>query len=323
MKSRITVFCLLFLSLSQLSSRAQAFEKSSSLLTVSLGAASMIHIPIGDYRGYYYRSSYTAITGFIRAEFEKGVHKYVGVGGFVDLGGRGGPRNYYYDYYGNYYYSGGYYPSFNISAGAVANFHFYQLIQDKVKKNIHADKLDIYTGVNFGVGIAIHPSDMKTGDYARVVGVAWESSKGDGVIHFVNVAVGINTNRLSKKVDLLNRRVENILAHLEGKAPLLDDTTLAKEEYSLPPQVKPKTNISKVYTDEQFAELLDRHEPFVRNLFILIKKEVIKKGGNPDAPYLRRLFEDPVQFLKAMRSDPSLYTPWAAFDQGLPVQSKK
>ena len=157
MKSRITVFCLLFLSLSQLSSRAQAFEKSSSLLTVSLGAASMIHIPIGDYRGYYYRSSYTAITGFIRAEFEKGVHKYVGVGGFVDLGGRGGPRNYYYDYYGNYYYSGGYYPSFNISAGAVANFHFYQLIQDKVKKNIHADKLDIYTGVNFGVGIAIHP----------------------------------------------------------------------------------------------------------------------------------------------------------------------
>jgi hypothetical protein len=39
--------------------------------------------------------------------------------------------------------------------GMIANFHFYQLIDDKNGKNLHADKLDIYAGMSLGSGIGM------------------------------------------------------------------------------------------------------------------------------------------------------------------------
>ena len=94
----------------------------------------------------------------VQGEFA--VHKYVGVGFTAGIGGRAGSGALYvpgYIYTG--YYSYGWYPEFNIPIGAIANFHFYQLIADKISNGdrMHADKLDIYAGLNLGTGVAIHP----------------------------------------------------------------------------------------------------------------------------------------------------------------------
>lgn len=45
-----------------------------------------------------------------------------------------------------------------VPLGLQSNFHFYQLIDDKVSGDIKSDKLDIYAGLNFGGGPAFTPS---------------------------------------------------------------------------------------------------------------------------------------------------------------------
>jgi hypothetical protein len=122
---------------------AQAWEKNSKVLSLGFGASQFFHID--DY--YYGRRPerfqrwYWPLTGQINFQGEFGIHKYVGLGFTTGVGGRGGLL---------YGYSG----EVNAPIGMIVNFHFYQLIADKTSKNIHADKLDIYAGLNIGSGIA-------------------------------------------------------------------------------------------------------------------------------------------------------------------------
>ncbi len=144
---------------------SQAWEKSSKVIGLGLGASSFWHINSNSNNTSNYIS--TPITGQLNFQMEFGVHDYVGVGfqtgvgggGPIGLTGWGGRRFYgagYYNY--NRYYNG----SFNFPVSAYANFHFYQLIADKTGKNIHSDKLDIYAGLNVGSGLGILFFDNNT-----------------------------------------------------------------------------------------------------------------------------------------------------------------
>ncbi|MES2619955.1 MAG: hypothetical protein V4615_03815, partial [Bacteroidota bacterium] len=136
----ISISALLYSSTTQ----AQAWDKSSKVLSLGLGASSFFHIydgaPYGTGWGLSRRGFYTPITGQLNFQGEFGVHKYVGVGFTTGIGGAG-------SYYG---WSG----EMNIPIGVIANFHFYQLIDDKVSADIHSDKLDVYGGLNIGSGVA-------------------------------------------------------------------------------------------------------------------------------------------------------------------------
>jgi hypothetical protein len=130
--------------------QGQSFEKSGKYLNLNLGAAQMWHIGGDLDRDIYGFTGYAPITGQIGVQMEFGIHEYVGLGFTTGLGfGAGIGRYYYGGWYGRYY---GYSPEVNIPIGMFANFHFYQLIADKVGKDIHADKLDIYAGLNVGSG---------------------------------------------------------------------------------------------------------------------------------------------------------------------------
>lgn len=138
---------------------SQAFDANTKILSLGLGGSNMFHIPAG-YNNPYASSFFTPITGEITLQGEFAVHKYVGVGFSAGFGGRAGSGGYAYvpgvGYTGYY---NGYYSEFNMPIAAVANFHFYQLIADKVSNGdkLHADKLDIYGGINLGTGFALHP----------------------------------------------------------------------------------------------------------------------------------------------------------------------
>lgn len=140
---------------------AQAWEKDTKVISINIGGASYFH-PNKNFTN----SSLSTVTGQLLVQGEFGVHEYVGVGFSAGFGGGAGVRPFgrwaYYGYYGQYYRNG--ISEINIPIGALANFHFYQLIADKTGADIHSDKLDIYAGVSIGSGVAfMNPG--RSGDF--------------------------------------------------------------------------------------------------------------------------------------------------------------
>ncbi|MDA9121315.1 hypothetical protein N9J52_04705 [Flavobacteriales bacterium] len=122
---------------------AQAWTKDTKLISVGLGAGNYYHL--GTTRAALFgptTSFYTPVTGQINVEGEFGVHEYVGVGFNAGFGGAGG----------SLFGSKG---SLNVPVGVLANFHFYQLIEDKTGKNLHAEALDVFVGVSIGTGVGV------------------------------------------------------------------------------------------------------------------------------------------------------------------------
>ena len=125
---------------------AQAWEKSSKVLSLGMGGSSFFYIDGND---NYWSGLYTPVTGQLNFQGEFGIHDYVGLGFTTGFGGGAGNR--LRGWYGYYGYNG----NINVPVGMIANFHFYQLIADKTGENIHSDKLDVYAGVNVGGGIGV------------------------------------------------------------------------------------------------------------------------------------------------------------------------
>lgn len=137
---------------------AQAWSKESKVLSLGLGASNFYHLDdryapgLGKNGGFH-----TPYSGQFNLQMEFGVHRYVGLGFTTGFGGTG-PLNY------------GYNGEINMPIGFVVNFHFYQLIDDKSSKNLHADKLDIYGGLSVGSGVAF---TFYKNENLRVVPLAW------------------------------------------------------------------------------------------------------------------------------------------------------
>lgn len=167
------------------------------------------------------------------------------------------------------------------------------------------------SGNNDGFGIAVHPTDMKLGDYSRIVGVAWEAAK-DAPMNLVKVAVGINSNDLTRKVDELNQKVDQIMAYLDGKTTLNPDGTLM----ATTPAAKPQTTLTKQLSDEEFDQLIDQHSNYLTQLYADTKKELIKQGYDlSSSPMMAEILDNPIPTIKKLRRDPSYLTQWAFIDQ--------
>jgi hypothetical protein len=163
------------------------------------------------------------------------------------------------------------------------------------------------SGNKDGFGVAVHPDEMKIGDYARIIGVSWQSGK-DENINIVNVAVGINSNDLSKKVDELNAKVDRIMAYLEGKG------TLDGAGTPMASSIKPTTTFQKSLTDEEFDALVDKNEAVFKHIFSNVKEE-LKKRGHKTSPEFQSFLDNPSETIKALRRDPYYITQWAMVDQ--------
>lgn len=51
-----------------------------------------------------------------------------------------------------------------------------------------------------GMAIAVSPENMRTNDYNRIIGVAWDEYQGHELFSYINTAVGINSNDLTNEV---------------------------------------------------------------------------------------------------------------------------
>jgi hypothetical protein len=143
-KIALGILTIALFSLLPESGKAQAWTKDSKVLSIGIGGSNFWYFGNNTYvnnGGINRRYNYGwPLTGQFNFQGEFGIHDYVGLGFTTGFGGRPGWA----------YNSSG---LVNVPIGFVANFHFYQLIEDKTSKDIHGDKLDIYGGLSLGSGI--------------------------------------------------------------------------------------------------------------------------------------------------------------------------
>jgi hypothetical protein len=146
MKKNIYILLLIMFGvLSAQQTKAGAFEKGNKLISVDLAATNYIHFFGGGYyTGYYgyYSGLYSPVSGHALMQMEFAPGRYVGAGFGLGIGGSA------------YGWAGG---ELSVPVFGFCNFHFFQLIADKVKHDIHGDKFDIYAGLTAGSGIAFYP----------------------------------------------------------------------------------------------------------------------------------------------------------------------
>ncbi len=63
----------------------------------------------------------------------------------------------------------------------------------KVLGRVKAGDYILPSGFNKGFGVGMHPDKMKTDDYKKIIGVAWQDNNND-TYGYVNTAVGLNAN---------------------------------------------------------------------------------------------------------------------------------
>ncbi|MFK7773342.1 MAG: hypothetical protein AB8F94_14435 [Saprospiraceae bacterium] len=80
----------------------------------------------------------------------------------------------------------------------------------KVMGKVNRGDYILPSGNGEGMAIAVNPNSMKTGDYARIVGVAWSDYDGDDLFSFINTAVGLNTNDLVGVVEQMQQVINQM-----------------------------------------------------------------------------------------------------------------
>jgi hypothetical protein len=166
MKKLFTLFVFVAASLTHMHAYAQAFGTGTTLLSFGIGPGEMIHFPVGNnnpfgnyaLQGSGFTGTRPIITGQLALQAEFAVHKYVGVGFVIGVGGRAESNLDNGSLIGL-----GFAKEVNVPIGLLANFHFFQLIADK-KGLALGDKLDVYAGITAGSGVAIHPYKNNAND---------------------------------------------------------------------------------------------------------------------------------------------------------------
>jgi hypothetical protein len=170
----------------------------------------------------------------------------------------------------------------------------------------------IPSGNNDGFAIAVHPEDMKTLDYGRIIGIAWEAAE-NHPINIVNVAVGINTNDLAGRVSELSNKVEQIEKYLTLKSDLNSSQTNLN---SLGTANTNSTTISKLLTDSEFDQYIDSHAGQIKAIYQQMKKQFDNENVDYNSnPFLIDLLNHPVEVTKKLRRDPAYSTQWGLVDQ--------
>lgn len=188
----------------------------------------------------------------------------------------------------------------------------------KVVGKVDVGDYIIPSGKNDGTGIAVKPSQMMISDFAKIVGVAWQAAK-DAPLNYVKVGIGLNNNDLAPKVEEISNKVDNILAYLEGKAPLQPSSgeLNAGKMMATPGNANVTSAPSaKLLTDEQFDQFLDNNAESIKQIMAQTKAELARQGRNFDNnPQLNAFLNDPIPTIKEMRRDPNYLTQWSVVDQ--------
>jgi hypothetical protein len=185
----------------------------------------------------------------------------------------------------------------------------------RVFGKVEAGDFILPSGNNDGLGVAVNPGEMHLADYAEVVGVAWESGK-ENQANLVLMGVGLHSNNvLAPKVEEISQRVDNIIAYLEGKAPL--NSGSAFSSLAPAPGRAPSMRLqNERMPDEEFDQYIDANEEKIQKMCLALQQQLQDQGAAlPDTPELKEFFQDPTSRIKAMRRDSLMRSYWAQVDE--------
>jgi hypothetical protein len=175
---------------------AQAFS-GKGLKSIQIG------LGLSEHHGWYPENGkgpkghVSPLAGNINVQLEFGIGKYVGLGGSIgfDYASNLSRNSVGFGYYGSPLLGNSYgsssFRSFAVPITLTADFHFFQLIQDKSGKSLHADKLDIYAGLDFGSGPAFAVPKSAYKSYGSDVGYMIYGGPHVGIKYYVNEKMGV------------------------------------------------------------------------------------------------------------------------------------
>lgn len=173
------------------------------------------------------------------------------------------------------------------------------------------------SGSNDGIAIAVDPAGMKTGDYGRIIGVAWSEAE-FAPINTVMVAVGLNSNDLANRMENMNGKVDRIVDYLQGNgavSTLSEPISSTSEDQSTTNQL---TKVQKYMSDDTFDQFIDTHADKFTELYSTVRKQMVENGFDlSNAAHLEGFFQDPISIIKEVRRDPKYLTQWSIIDQQL------
>ena len=172
------------------------------------------------------------------------------------------------------------------------------------------------SGKNDGFGVAVHPDELPTGDFHKIVGVAWESAP-DKPVNTVIIGVGLHKNRLSGRVQEIEDKVDRITAYLKGEAPLHPDgDNRFKQSDIMENPIDIDRPMEDLFSDELFNEFLEKEEARIIETFRLTEKALRKKGYDfTNNPELLEMLHNPMETIKKLRSDPTYNPYWKSVEQ--------
>ena len=154
----------------------------------------------------------------------------------------------------------------------------------KVRGPVISGDYIIPSGLNDGIGRPVSPDEITAEQYREIVGVAWSSSLINEGISLINMAIGLNTNDVSRIVAQLETKynsLEKRIAALENR-PEVSTETEAKQEDTKTRYEKVLENMPPELSDETMEEAMT------------YLKEAYKANGIKieDHPGLYKLFTD-------------------------------
>jgi hypothetical protein len=170
------------------------------------------------------------------------------------------------------------------------------------------------SGNDDGYAKAVKPINMRTEDYARIVGVAWQAGEAFPM-NLVNVAVGINTNELADRVAQQQRAMEvmqqqmnqmqqqmnQVIALLGQKTPYEAATNvaaLANVPAASSAPAKP-IEMPQVTSSAEITQLIDKNPDVFLEVFAKAKSKLITKGIDVNKyPEVAAIYNDPIQWIK-------------------------
>ncbi len=185
---------------------------------------------------------------------------------------------------------------------------------------VEAGDYIVPSGNNDGLGRAISPADLKTEDYARIVGTAWSPSS-NHIYDLVNVAIGLNGSDINKVVIGQKNKIRELKEKFNKRNLIVANLVPGYREAMSPAQFQienevvpvikpassgggPATNMSSFdfsqfeIKSEQLSDLLDKAEKLAAGKGVDLNSSDLWKRMKSDPQYKTMILNEAQKRIK-------------------------
>jgi hypothetical protein len=176
----------------------------------------------------------------------------------------------------------------------------------------------IPSGNKDGNAIAISPDEMTNRDFNKIIGVAWEDGQ-DRPFQQINTAIGLHQNNALDRFAAMDQKADEIIAYLQGNAPLPDATLPTGPAGTSRPVRSP----DRQEIIDQFETLAANHEQILLDVYRDLEREMNRQKLDPDQiPGLRALLADPINESRRYLTDPDIDIQVPLFQRNMPASGR-